>query len=155
MEMEKLTIKSVKANSWFADEVSIEKSLYDKDIKSGLKDNGYVWASTYLEIFLEGVFTMKPTPSVVEVNIPNGVFRMTMLKKGGEVVWLVRNDAFNCIAEVKPKDLFKWAVKNYPNGIDAEGYHILAYNLLATGCKDEDENSRIWDSTFYVEKENA
>ena len=148
--MKRLSVETVKTNGWFENEVALSKAEYDEEIKNGATDNGYVWASIYLEIFLEGVLSMEPTPSIVEVNTPNGLFRLTVLEEDGDIKWLVRNDAFGCIAECDPKSIFEWVVNTYPDGIGSEGFHILAYMMLTTGCKDEVELKKVWDSTFYA-----
>lgn len=143
--------KEVRNSGWYEREVAAEKVAYNEELKNGAVDNGYVWPSIQLEIFLEGVFTQKPVPPVVEIEIPKGIFRLTTLSEDGEVKWLIRNDAFGAICEANPENLFKWAVEIYPDGIGGEGYTTIAFSLLTTGCKDESEKENVYKSMFYGE----
>ena len=143
--------KEVRNSGWYEREVAAEKVAYNEELKNGAVDNGYVWPSVQLEIFIEGVFTQKPVPPVVEIEIPKGIFRLTALSKDDEVKWLIRNDAFGAICEVNPEDIFKWAIDNYPDGIGSEGYTQIAFSLLTAGCKDDDEKENVFKCMFYGE----
>lgn len=143
--------KKVRNSGWYEREVAAEKVAYNEEIKNGAVDNGYVWPSVQLEVFVEGVFTQKPVPSVIEFEIPNGIFRLTALSKDDEVKWLIRNDAFGAICEVNPEDIFKCAIAHYPDGIGDEGYIQIAASLLTAGCKDKSERENVFNSMFYGE----
>ena len=141
----------VGATNWFKDTIRKGKRLHEKALKDGLEAGDFVWASLYLETFLEGVFTMRPLPNVIEVEVPKGLFRLTAIEKDGEIMWIVRNDTFDAICEVSPLTYFEWAVKVYPEGIGNEGYMQIAHSLLTAGCKTKEEKDAVWDGMFYKE----
>lgn len=144
-----LTLPVNYKENWFEEEIRRERANHNANLRKGMVDTGFLWPSLYLEIFLEGVFTMRVIPFQIEVEVPKGLFRLTAVSREDNVAWVIRNDTFGCIAEINPKQLFDWAIKTYPNGIGLEGYHILAFKLLTTGCKDESEKKAIWESSFY------
>lgn len=150
-----LNHKTTHTRRWFSNEIRKERRLYEKMIKRGVVDRGYLWASLYLHTFIEGVFTLRAVPSVVEVEVPKGIFRMTTLANNGMVKWLIRNDTFGCIAEVYPQEIAEWAVENYPKGIGSEGYLLIVHKLLTAGCNDEDESQAIWNAMFFEEVDDA
>lgn len=157
MVMKKIRLKHHLTNNgkWFSNEVREAKKTYDANLQGGMLDKGFVWASIYLEIFLEGVFTRKGVPNQIEVNVPKGLFRLTALWKEDGVSWLIRNDTFGCIASVNPEEIGQWAADNYPEGIGTEGYRVIAHTLLTTGTEAEDEKRTIWDATFYEEPQDT
>jgi len=150
-----LSVAEQNKGDWFEKTIADERKVYEDSLKEGFKDNGLVWASLYLEVFFEGVFTQKVVPSALEVEVPNGLFRLTAMKKDNDIKWLVRNDLFGALAEVNPKDLFGWAIENYPKGIDMDGYSQLAHYLLSIGAKTDEDRKRVYDMTFYDEPKAA
>lgn len=155
MSKVELTYMAANNSRWFQNEIRKEKQLYEMQIKKGVVDRGYLWASLYLETFIEGVFTLRPVPSQIEVEVPKGMFRLTAMEKDGAVKWLIRNDTFGCIAEASPQEIGEWAVEKYPDGIDSEGYLLIVHKLLTAGCNDEDESQAIWNAMFYDKEEAA
>lgn len=149
MEKGKLTISQTSAAGWYEKEVKKQRKSYLRQCRVS-KDPGYVWPFLTLEIFLEGVFTMKPMPGSISVDIPKGKFNLTLMQKGEEAKWLVRNDASGAIATYEVKSIIEWAIENYPDGIDSEGYNRLAFILLTTGCP-KSESDKIWCDSFYEE----
>ena len=140
---------------WFAQEIRKQRRLYDKDIKRGVVDKGFFWPALYLSIFIEGVFTLRAVPSGIEVAVPKGIFRLVVIPKGNEIIWVIRNDTFGCCVKVNPQDFAKWAFEEYPDGIGTEGYLQIVHFLLTAGCNDENEKKAIWDAMFYDEVEDA
>lgn len=155
MSKTKLLHKTTNSSRWFHEEVRKQKRLYDLNIRKGAVDKGYLWASLYLHIFIEGVFTMRPVPSQIEVEVPKGVFRLTALQREDGIRWIIRNDTFGCLAEAKPQEIGEWAVETYPEGIGGDGYLLIVHQLLTAGCNDESKKQEIWDAMFYEEVENA
>lgn len=141
------TLKHISTNngSWFRNTIRNQKRLHDMETKKH-KDLGYVWPCLYLEIFLEGMFTMRAVPQRIEFDTPDGGFSLTTITNGDEIKWLVRNGLV--ISEVDPKSVMEWAVENYPEGIGSEGYHILAIKLLTIGMN-EDKKSEVCERSFY------
>lgn len=145
-----------KNQNWFNNEVKGQKRLHERTIEEGrVKDDEYVWPALFLSIFIEGVFTKRPVPHQIEVNVPGGMFRLTALRSDNDIKWLIRNDTFGVIAEMNVSDMVDWAIKKYPHGIDSEGYLIAAHRLLSVGCKDENKAEAIWNAMFYKEVESS
>lgn len=140
---------------WFSEEIQFMRLYYEFMIKKGVVDKGYIWAALILHTFIEGVFTQRPVPKVLEVKVPKGLFRITTVVKDGHITWLIRNDAFGCIAEAYPEKICEWAAKHYPNGIDTDGYLVLVHSLLSIGCSNEEEKRAIWNSMFFFGCDDA
>lgn len=151
----KLVIKGTNNGRWFQNEIRKQRRLYEKEIKNGATDRGFLWASLYLELFIEGFFTLRAIPQQIEVEVPKGLFRLTAIEKDGAVKWLIRNDTFGAIAEANPQEIAEWAWENYPDGIGEEGYLLIVHSLLTAGCKDEGEKQAIWKAMFYDKGEEA
>ena len=132
---------------WFKKELKKERKHYLAELKKGFTDPGYAWAYTELALFLEGVFCLKATPCELSLEIPKGQVHLTV--HGGEH-WVVRNDFNYSVAVYSVRDLFDWAVENYPNGIGSEGYEKIALQILTQGCN-EAQSAEIYDKTFLVE----
>lgn len=150
-----LVTKGTNDSRWFNKEIRKQKRLYEKEIKNGVTDLGFLWASLYLEVFIEGVFTKRPVPTQIEVEVPKGVFKLTTFGEEDSVKWLIRNDTFGCIVVVNPQNFFEWALESYPEGIGEEGYLTIVLFLLTLGCKEESERHAIWDAMFYDKVEEA
>ena len=142
--------------NWFNNEVKGQKRLHERAIEEGrVKDDEYVWPALFLSIFIEGVFTRRPVPQQIEVEVPGGILRITTIAKSNEIKWLVRNDTFSVIAQMNVLDMADWAIKNYPDGIGSEGYLIAAHRLLTVGCQDDTKAEAIWNAMFYKETESS
>ena len=146
MGKKNLTLKRGNSNWWKNKTKEIE-SIIAEDEAKGLKDLGFCKAVMTTSTFFEGLFTQKPIPPVFEVSVPKGILRVTQMQNGNDFKWLVRNDTFGAIAEVNPKDYFEWAIKNFPDGIDGDGYDALAISLLGVGGTDTDKDE-IYDKSF-------
>ena len=131
---------------WFKKELRKERKRYLAELKKGSTDPGYAWAFTKLAVFLEGVFTLKSTPLELSLEIPKGEVRLTV-PDGRH--WIVRNDYSGSVGVIDVEELFKWAVKTYPEGIGGDGYELIALQILTQGC-DEEQSAEIYDKTFLV-----
>ena len=140
---------AVGPKDWFVKQVIGERKLYEKDLKKGIVDKGYLWSSLYLQIFIEGVFTLRYVPNSIAVEIPGGLFSLNAMEKDGKIQWLIRNDRFGTIGTVDPQVIGEWAVENYPDGIDNDGYLLIVHQLLCSGAETETQRQDIWDRMFY------
>ena len=149
MKTYNFTVKKVSPagwdKDWFKKELRKERKRYLAELKKGSTDPGFAWAYIQLALFLEGVFTLKATPNELTLEIPKGEVHLTVA--GGH--WIVRNDYSGSVGVIDVEELFKWAVKTYPEGIGGEGYEQIALQILTQGC-DEKQSAEIYDKTFLV-----
>ena len=141
--MKQLIRKRVNGCVWFDNQVKNAYKAYQRSLKNGMIDPGFVWTNIKIQIFLEGVFTGHPVPGSFSVKVPGGKLVIGTI----DYHWFIRNDyGDGGIGDVDVKRLFDSIDKWYPDGIN---YEDLALQIMSVGCTEE-QMAEIYDKIGFM-----
>ena len=129
-------------NKWYGNQIKCQRRLYEKELKK-MSDPGYVWPTLKMQIFLEGVMTLKTVPNVLEIETPDGMFKLSALRYSDGTVWHIEHAGRSNYIEVE--DMLVSIAEQYPEGFG--NYFELGVQIM--GCGDEKFADEIWDKSFW------
>lgn len=130
-------------NKWYGNQIKCQRRLYEKDLKK-MSDPGYVWPTLKMQIFLEGVMTLKAVPHVLEIETPDGMFKLSTLRLSDGTLWHIEHAGRFSYIDVNA--LLMSIVEKYPDGTFGD-YLNLGVEIM--GCGDEKFTNEIWDKSFW------